>query len=225
MDQLKDPQIYFAGPFEKMNTVELFKHDAALRYASLENYSAVEGTDAELLLKAELEACANKKSLKIDKIAEALDYNERAVAYFKDEIELNTAAKRKHESNLKGLKRLVAYLSTFVEGNKVTGLRYQFTVSVRKDYDVQLETDPELWEPSEQEKYLITEEITTTKQRLLRSINGDIIEDADPITTTTSKTVPNLDAICNAYQEGTKLPEGVQVKKRFSIRRAKHFSG
>jgi hypothetical protein len=106
--------------------------------------------------------------------------------------------------------------------NKITGRNYQFTLVKKKELTVEISTDPEFWHTDERKRYCVTEEITTTKRVVLRSMSGEVLsERTEPKTTT--KVLPNLDAIRNAYQEGQQLPSGVKVKWRCSWKMAKLF--
>ncbi len=145
--------------------------------------------------------------------------HEDALERIKKEGDLITQAKRHHESQLRSLKGLLNYLRRVLplDTNKITGRNYQFTLVKKKELTVEISTDPEFWHTKERELYCITEEVTTTKRVVLRSMSGEVLSDrTEPKTTT--KVVPNLDAIRSAYQEGRHLPGGVKVSQEYSIR-------
>jgi hypothetical protein len=176
------------------------------------------------LARAELEACANLRSEKIDRIYYAMASHEDALERIKKESDLITQAKRHHESQLRSLKGLLNWLrrSLPFDTNKITGRNYQFTLVKKKDLTVEITSDPELWEPEERTNYCVEEEVTTTKRTVVRSMSGEVLIDrTEPKTTT--KVVPNLDAIRNAYQQGQHLPSGVKVLQEYSVRSKRIF--
>lgn len=197
-----------------LNVLKLYEH-----YAALEQSLPLLTPESRQLAEAELEACANLRSEKIDRIHYAMAAHEDALERIKKEGELITQAKRHHESQLKSLKGLLNYLrrSLPLDSNKITGRNYQFTLVKKKDLTVEISSDPEFWHTEERELYCIEEEITTTKRVVLRSISGEILEERiEPKTTT--NIVPNLDAIRNAYQTGHQLPHGVKVQQEYGVR-------
>jgi len=205
---------------EKLSVIELYQHYAALQ-KSLPFFTP----ESEELVKAELEACANLRSSKIDNIYYAMASHEDAIERIKKEGDLIAQAKRHHESQLRSLKGLLNYLRRVLpqDSNKIAGRNYQFTLVKKKELTVEISTDPEFWHTKERELYCIAEEVTTTKRVVLRSMSGEVLsERTEPKTTT--KTVPNLDAIRSAYQEGQQLPSGVKVVQEYSVRSKRIFS-
>jgi hypothetical protein len=205
---------------EKLSVIELYQHYAALQ-KSLPFFTP----ESEELVKAELEACANLRSSKIDNIYYAMAAHEDALERIKKEGDLITQAKRHHESQLRSLKGLLNYLRRVLpqDTNKITGRNYQFTLVKKKELTVEVSTDPEFWHSKERELYCVTEEVTTTKRVVLRSMSGDILDERiEPKTTT--KVLPNLDAIRSAYQEGQQLPSGVKVLQEYSVRSKRIFA-
>jgi len=197
-----------------LNVIKLYEH-----YDALEKSLPLLTAESQELAKAELELCANLRSEKIDRIYYAMASHEDALERIKKEAELITQAKRHHEAQLKGLKNLLNYLRRVLplDTNKITGRNYQFTLVKKKELTVEISTDPEFWHSKERELYCITEETTTTKRVVLRSMSGEVLsERTEPKTTT--KTVPNLDAIRDAYQNGQQLPSGVKVTQEYAIR-------
>ena len=197
-----------------LNIIKLYEH-----YNALEKSLPLLIPESQELAKAELESCANLRSEKVDRIHYAMASHEDAIERIKKEADLITQARRHHESQLKSLKGLLNYLRRVLpqDSNKITGRNYQFTLVKKKDLTVEINSDPEFWHTEERRHYCIEETITTTKRVVLRSMSGDVLSDrSEPKTTT--KVLPNLDAIRSAYQEGRQLPTGVKVFQEYSIR-------
>ena len=203
----------------KLSVIELYKH-----YAALQNSMPFLTPQSEEVVKAELEACANLRSEKVDAIYYAMAAHEDALERIKKESDLITQAKRHHETQLKALKGLLNYLRRVLplDSNKITGRNYQFTLVKKKDLSVEIKSDPEFWHSEERRNYCIEETVTTTKRVVLRSMSGEVLSDrTEPKTTT--KVLPNLDAIRSAYQEGRQLPDGVKVIQEYAVRSRRIF--
>ena len=203
----------------KLNVLKLYEH-----YNALERSLPLLTPESQDLARAELEACANLRSEKIDRIYYAMASHEDALERIKKESEHITQAKRHHESQLRSLKGLLNWLrrSLPFDTNKITGRNYQFTLVKKKDLTVEITSDPDLWNSEERASYCVEEEVTTTKRTVVRSMSGEVLIDrAEPKTTT--KVVPNLDAIRNAYQQGQHLPSGVKVLQEYSVRSKRIF--
>ena len=199
---------------KELNVLQLYEH-----YGALERSLPLLTPESQELAKAELEACAHLRSEKIDRIYYAMAAHEDAIDRIKKESDLITKAKRHHESQLKSLKGLLNWLKRSLpfDTNKISGRDYQFTLVKKKTLTVEISTDPTVWNDQEKTDYCIEEEISTTKRTVLRSLSGEVLSDrTEPKTTT--KIVPNLDAIRNAHQEGKLLPDGVKVIQEYSIR-------
>jgi len=197
-----------------LNILKLYEH-----YGALERSLPLLTPESQELAQAELEACASLRSEKIDRIYYAMASHEDALERIKKEGELISQAKRHHESQLKSLKGLLNYLRRALplDSNKLTGRNYQFTLVKKKELTVEIGTDPEFWHSEERADYCVEEEITTTKRVVLRSMSGEVLnERTEPKTTT--KIVPNLDAIRAAHQTGRQLPHGVKVIQEYGIR-------
>jgi len=202
-----------------LNIIKLYEH-----YAALEKSLPLLTPESQDLAKAELEACANLRSEKVDRIHYAMAAHEDALERIKKESDLITQSKRHHEAQLKSLKGLLNYLRRVLplDSNKITGRNYQFTLVKKKDLTVEITSDPEFWHTEERSNYCIEEEVTTTKRVVLRSMSGEVLSDrTEPKTTT--KVLPNLDAIRSAYQEGQQLPSGVKVIQEYSVRTKRIF--
>ncbi len=203
----------------KLNVLKLYEH-----YNALERSLPLLTPESQDLARAELEACANLRSEKIDRIYYAMASHEDALERIKKESDLIAQAKRHHESQLRSLKGLLNWLqrSLPLDTNKITGRNYQFTLVKKKDLTVEITSDPELWSAEERTTYCVEEEVTTTKQIVVRSLSGEVLIDrTEPKTTT--KIVPNLDVIRNAYQQGQHLPAGVKVLQEYSVRSKRIF--
>ncbi len=199
---------------KELNVLQLYEH-----YGALERSLPLLTPESQELAKAELEACAHLRSEKIDRIYYAMAAHEDAIDRIKKESDLITKARRHHESQLKSLKGLLNWLKRSLpfDTNKISGRDYQFTLVKKKTLTVEISTDPTVWNDQEKTDYCIEEEVSTTKRTVLRSLSGEVLSDrTEPKTTT--KIVPNLDAIRNAHQEGKLLPDGVKVIQEYSIR-------
>ena len=198
----------------KLNVLKLYE-----TYGALERSLPLLTPESQELAKAELETCATLRSEKIDRVYSAMAAHEDAIERIKKESSLITDAKRHHESQLRSLKGLLSYLrrSLPTESNKITGRNYEFTLIKKKELTVEIQSDPDVWEVEERSNYCIEQEVTTTKQTVLRSMSGEVLEErTEPSIKTT--VVPNLDAIRSAYQAGRLLPTGVKVLQEYSIR-------
>ena len=198
----------------KLNVLKLYEH-----YAALERSLPLLDPASEELAKAELEACANLRSEKIDRIYYAISSHEDALERVKKEGELLTEAKRHHDSQLRSLKGLLGWLrrSLPADHNKITGRNYQFTLVPKKNLTVEVTSDINAWDPEEQQKFGMIQEVTTTTQTVVRSIDGTILEEK-VVPKTKTELLPNLDNIISAYQTNEQLPSGVKVTQEYAVR-------
>ena len=209
-----------AVKLDKLSVIELYQHYAALQ-KSLPFFTS----ESEELVKAELEACANLRSTKIDNVYYAMAAHEDALERIKKEGDLITQAKRHHESQLRSLKGLLSWLRRSLpsDSNKISGRNYQFTLTRKRELTVEITSDPEFWDTEERSKFCIEQETTTTKRIVVRSMSGEVLEErTEP--RTKQEVLPNLDAIRNAYQTGQHLPHGVKVVQEYSVRSKRIFS-
>ena len=205
---------------EQLSVLKLYEH-----YGALERSLPLLTAESQEVAKAELEACAHLRSERVDRIYYAMAAHEDALERIKKESDLITQSKRHHESQLRSLKGLLNYLRRVLplDSNKITGRNYQFTLVRKKELTVEVTTDPEFWHTQERTDYCIEEEVTTTKQVVVRSMAGEVLSTrTEPKTVT--KILPNLDAIRSAYQEGRQLPTGVKVVQEYSVRSKRIFS-
>jgi hypothetical protein len=188
-------------------------------YGALERSLPLLTLESQELAKAELEACIDIRSEKIDRVYYAMASHEDALSRIKQEGEMIVQAKRHHESQIKQLKALLNWLrrSAPLQTNRITGRNYEFVLVKKKDLTVEISSNLQDWDEAEQKQFCIQQEVTTTKQTVVRSMSGEILEErTEPKTTT--ETLPSLDAIRNAYQTGQHLPSGVKVIQEYSIR-------
>ena len=198
----------------KLNVLKLYEH-----YVAIERSMPLLTPESQELAKAELEACIDIRSEKIDRIYYAMASHEDALSRIKQEGEMITQAKRHHESQLKQLKGLLNWLrrSAPLQTNRITGRNYEFVLVKKKDLTVEISSNLEDWDDVEQKQFCIQQEVTTTKQTVVRSMSGEILEErTEPKTTT--EILPSLDAIRNAHQTGQHLPSGVKVFQEYGIR-------
>ena len=198
----------------KLNVLKLYEH-----YDALEKSLPLLAPESEELAKAELEACANLRSEKIDRIYYAISSHEDALERVKKESELLTDAKRHHESQLRSLKGLLGWLRQSLPGdrNKITGRNYQFTLVPKKNLTVEVTSDVNAWDPEDQQKFGMIQEVTTTTQTVVRSVDGTILEEK-VVPKTKTELLPNIDVIINAYQTNEQLPTGVKVTQEYAVR-------
>jgi hypothetical protein len=199
---------------EELNILKLYEH-----YGALERSLPLLTPESQDLARAELETCASIRSEKVDRVYYAMASHEDALERIKKESELMVLAKRHHESQLSSLKGLLNWLrrSLPVDSNKITGRNYQFVLVKKKDLTVELSIQPEDWTEKERDDFCIEQEVTTTKQTVVRSMSGAVLEErTEPKTKV--EVLPNLDAIRTAYQEGKQIPHGVKVFQEYAIR-------
>lgn len=203
-----------------LNILKLYEH-----YGALERSLPLLTPESQELARAELEACADLRSEKVDRIYYAMASHEDALERIKKELELIAQSKRHHESQLRSLKGLLNWLRRALpfDTNKIIGRNYQFTLVKKRELTVEISKDPELWEDHERQLYCVEEELTTTKRVVLRSLSGEVLSDRTEPTIKT-KIVPNLDAIRAAHQEGKQLPTGVKATQEYSIRSKRTYS-
>jgi hypothetical protein len=205
---------------EELSVLKLYEH-----YGALERSLPLLTSESQELAKAELEACAHLRSEKIDRIYYAMENHEDALQRIKKETELIQKAKLHHTSQIKQLKGLINWLRRVapIDENKITGKNYQFILVKKPDLTVEISTNPEQWHKNEQEQFCVYQEVTTTKQTVVRSIDGKILsEKIEP--KTQNELLPNLDEIRNAYQNGQKIPNGIKVFQEYSIRTKRIYS-
>lgn len=203
----------------ELNVIQLYEH-----YGALERSLPLLTPESQDLARAELETCASLRSEKVDRIHYAMESHEQALEHIKKESDLLAQAKRHHESQLRGLKGLLSWVRRALpkDENKITGRNYQFVLVKKRDFTVEISSEVDDWSPEERQKFCMEQEVTTTKQTVVRSMSGEILEEKiEPKTKT--EIIPNLDAIRNSYKAGQELPHGVKVFQEYSIRTKRIF--
>ena len=197
-----------------LNVLKLYEH-----YQILERSMPLLTPESQAICKAELEQTVALRSDKIDRIYYALAAHEDAIERVKKEQDLLAAAKKHHETNLAGLKGLLNWIrrSGVIKENKITGRNYEFVLVRKPVLTVTISSDITDWTEEERQKFCVVQEVTTTKQTVLRSMSGEVLEEKiDPKTKT--ETLPNLDELRNAYQTGQAIPSGIKIVQDYSIR-------
>jgi hypothetical protein len=197
-----------------LNVLKLYEH-----YQILERSMPLLTPESQAICKAELEQTVALRSDKIDRIYYALAAHEDAIERVKKEQDLLAAAKKHHETNLTGLKGLLNWIrrSGAIKENKITGRNYEFVLVRKPVLTVTISSDITDWTEEERQKFCVVQEVTTTKQTVLRSMSGEVLEEkTDPKTKT--ETLPNLDELRNAYQTGQAIPNGIKIVQDYSIR-------
>ena len=197
-----------------LNVLKLYEH-----YQILERSVPLLTPESQVICKAELEQTVALRSDKIDRIYYALAAHEDAIERVKKEQDLLAAAKKHHETNLTGLKGLLNWIrrSGAIKENKITGRNYEFVLVRKPVLTVTISSDITDWTEEERQKFCVVQEVTTTKQTVLRSMSGEVLEEkTDPKTKT--ETLPNLDELRNAYQTGQAIPNGIKIVQDYSIR-------
>ena len=202
---------------DELNVLKLYEH-----YAIIEKSLPLLTPESQDLAQSELEQCLSLRSEKIDRLYYAWAHHEDAVERAKKEQELLASAKKHHESQVTQIKGLINWLrrSAPIDDNKIKGKDYEFTLSKKKAMTVLISSDIQDWTEEEQQKYCIMETVTTTKHTVVTSMDGTVLEE-DTKPTTKTETIPNLNAILNAYQEGQRIPAGVKIQQDYNIRRAR----
>jgi len=198
----------------ELNVLKLYEH-----YQVLERSMPLLTPESQVICKAELEQTVALRSDKIDRIYYALAAHEDAIERVKKEQDLLIAAKKHHETNITGLKGLLNWIrrSGVIKENKITGRNYEFVLVRKPVLTVTISSDITDWTEEERQKFCVVQEVTTTKQTVLRSMSGEILEEkTDPKTKT--ETLPNLDELRNAYQTGQSIPSGIKITQDYSIR-------
>ena len=199
---------------DQLNVLKLYEH-----YAALERSLPLLDPKSEELAKAELEACANLRSEKIDRIYYAISSQEDALERVKKEAELLTDAKRHHDSQLRSLKGLLGWLRRSLPGDrsKIAGRNYEFTLVPKRTLTVEVTSNVSSWDHEDQQKFGMIQEVTTTTQTVVRSVDGTILEEK-VVPKTKTELLPNIDVIINAYQTNEQLPSGVKVTQEYAVR-------
>ena len=200
---------------DELSILKLYEH-----HVTLERSAPLLSPESQELVQAELEQCRDLRSEKIDRLYYAWVHHEDAVERAKKEQELLMAARKHHESQVNRIKGLINWLrrSAPLDSNRICGKNYEFVLSKKKDLTVEISTPVEEWDEQDQIQFCLKQVTTTTKEVVVTSLEGDVVEQTiKPVTKT--EIIPNVDKLCRAYQEGTRIPQGVKVHQDYNIKR------
>ena len=200
---------------DELSILKLYEH-----HVTLERSAPLLSSESQELVQAELEQCRDLRSEKIDRLYYAWVHHEDALERAKKEQELLMAARKHHESQVNRIKGLINWLrrSAPLDSNRICGKNYEFVLSKKKDLTVEISTSVEEWDEQDQIQFCLKQITTTTKEIVVTSLEGDVVEQTiKPMTKT--EIIPNVDKLCRAYQEGTRIPQGVKVHQDYSIKR------
>jgi hypothetical protein len=199
----------------KLSILKLYEH-----YGALERSLPLLTPESHELAQAELDQCRDLRSEKIDRLYYAWIHHEEAIERAKKEQELLMAARKHHESQVNQIKGLISWLrrSAPLDSNRIVGKDYEFVLSKKKDLTVEISTPVEEWDEQDQIQFCLKQATTTTKEVVVTSMEGEMVEQTiKPVTKT--EIIPNVDKLCCAYQEGTKLPQGIKIHQDYNIKR------
>lgn len=200
---------------DELSILKLYEH-----HVTLERSAPLLSPESQELVQAELEQCRDLRSEKIDRLYYAWVHHEDALERAKKEQELLMAARKHHESQVNQIKGLINWLrrSAPLDSNRICGKNYEFVLSKKKDLTVEISTPVEEWDEQDQIQFCLRQVTTTTKEIVVTSLEGDVVEQTiKPVTKT--EIIPNVDKLCRAYQEGTSIPQGVKVHQDYNIKR------
>ena len=199
----------------ELSILKLYEH-----YGALERSLPLLTTESQELAQAELDQCRNLRSEKIDRLYYAWVHHEDAVERAKKEQELLMAARKHHESQVNNIRGLINWLrrSAPLDSNRIVGKDYEFVLSKKKELTVEISTPVEEWDQQDQLDFCLKQTITTTKEVVVTSMEGEMVEQTiKPVTKI--EIIPNVDKLCRAYQEGTRIPQGVKIHQDYNIKR------
>lgn len=199
----------------ELSILKLYEH-----YGALERSLPLLTTESQELAQAELDQCRNLRSEKIDRLYYAWVYHEDAVERAKKEQDLLMAARKHHESQVNNIRGLINWLrrSAPLDSNRIVGKNYEFVLSKKKELTVEISTPVEEWDQQDQLDFCLKQTITTTKEVVVTSMEGEMVEQTiKPVTKI--EIIPNVDKLCRAYQEGTRIPQGVKIHQDYNIKR------
>jgi hypothetical protein len=199
----------------KLNVLKLYEH-----FGALERSIPLLAPESQELAKAELEQCAQLRSEKIDRLYYVWAHHEDALERAKKEQELLLAARKHHESQIQKIKGLINWLrrSAPLDSNRILGRDYEFVLSKKRETTVEISVPVEEWDEADINEFCLSQKVTTTKETVVTSMDGSLIEQTITPTTKT-EIIPNADKLRRAYQEGLRIPEGVKVKQDYNIKR------
>ena len=96
-------------------------------------------------------------------------------------------------------------------------------LSKKSKLTIEISVPVDEWSKEEVEEFCIQQKTTTTKEIVVTSMSGDLIEHTTtPVTKT--EIIPNVDKLVNAYQEGKQIPSGVKIQQDYNIKRNRLLS-
>ena len=199
----------------ELSILKLYEH-----YGALERSLPLLTTESQELAQAELDQCRNLRSEKIDRLYYAWVHHEDAVERAKKEQKLLMAARKHHESQVNNIRGLINWLqrSAPLDSNRIVGKDYEFVLSKKKELTVEISTPVEEWDQQDQLDFCLKQTTTTTKEVVVTSMEGEMVEQTiKPVTKI--EIIPNVDKLCRAYQEGTRIPQGVKIHQDYNIKR------
>lgn len=194
-------------------------------YGALERSIPLLVSESQELAKAELEQCLALRSEKIDRLYYAWAHHEDAVERAKKEQELLVTARKHHEAQVTKIKGLINWLrhAAPLDSNRIVGRDYEFVLSKKRDLTVEITVPVEEWDKADVNEFCLQQTVTTTKETVVTSMSGDVIErTATPVTKT--EIIPNVDKLRSAYQQGQHIPQGVKIQQEYSIKRNRVIS-
>lgn len=200
---------------DELSILKLYEH-----HVTLERSAPLLSPESQELVQAELEQCRDLRSEKIDRLYYAWVHHEDAIERAKKEQDLLQAARKHHESQVAKIRGLINWLrrSAPLDSNRICGKNYEFVLSKKKDLTVEIEIPVEEWNSEDQSDFCLKQTTTTTKEVVVTSLEGDVVEQTiKPVTKT--EIIPNVDKLCRAYQEGTRIPQGVKIHQDYNIKR------
>jgi hypothetical protein len=108
--------------------------------------------------------------------------------------------------------------ATPLDSSRIVGKDYEFVLSKKRDLTVEISIPVEEWDEADRNEFCLKQTVTTTKETVVISMSGDVIErTATPVTKT--EIIPNADKLRSAYQEGQRIPQGVKIQQDYNIKR------
>ena len=192
-----------------MNIIELYKENAALEHLLALDSAA--GGDVLSLADANHEL----RKKKVDAMYIVLKQAEADLEHWSEESRMLADAKRHTHATINRIKNLVHYATQCIPnvGNELQGNQYAFKYVRNKNYVCEIKSDPQLWDALYQQEF--TYEECTTQAVTLRSATGELISEK---TSTSTKLVPNKEALINAHLSNEPIPDGVKVRPSYAIR-------
>ena len=200
----------------KMDLLQVLNHERAL----LSSDKTLLTPEEEKKIAEELQIAIHEKSARVDMIYSYLINNEDCLERVKKEEKLLKDAKKSYVNKIERLEGLLRYIGRMlpIGKNSLTGNKYKFLLSKKATSSVRIDSNPEDWTQEQQQKFLTKTEVETTTKTVVRSIQGEVLDESTS-TNSQVKITPNKDAIRNASKSNERLPEGVYVYPTIAILR------